>query len=255
MVSAPAHRAFLRLVHVALGLVLLFVSNTARAQDALVFGATAERLDGGNGGGASVLWMRLRASGTVTAGATVFSLPGTRWAYATAGLVRPLNARTTITAEGNVGGGEDDAGDFRYLLFRGGVTRELIAKRLYGDAEWLQADVARRQNGIARIGASFLPAPPLTLGASIYQSVLGDDDTTLVTARGDYDFGGITAIAGFSAGQATPVLVQQSGGESTRVREAFAGVIVNKLTVILAAGDDRRRLSLSWRVPLAEGRR
>ncbi len=235
--------------------VALLLSINTHAQDAVVVGANLDRLPGGNGGGASVLWIHPRAHDTLIAGATGFSLPDTRWAYATAGLVRPVSTRTTITAEANLGGGDDDAGGFRYLLARGGMTRELLAKRLYGEAEWLQADVARRQNGIVRVGGTFLPAPPLTLRASVYQAIFGDDDTTLVTARGDYDFGPVTGIAGFSAGRATPVLLRQSGGEATRVREAFAGVIVNTLTILVTAGGDRQRLSLSWRIPLPKGRR
>ncbi|HEX8409594.1 MAG TPA: hypothetical protein VF883_12060, partial [Thermoanaerobaculia bacterium] len=231
---------------------LALLSMTAHAQDAIVIGASADRLGSGNGGSASVLWIHPRTHHTFTAGATVFSLPDTRWAYVTAGLVRPVTARTAITAEANVGGGQDDTDNFRYLVVRGGVTRELLAKQLYAEAEWLQADVARRRNGIARIGATFIPRAPLTLRASVYQSIFGDDDTTFVTARGDYDFGRITAIAGFSAGNATPELLLQRGGETTRVREAFAGVMVNTLTVIVAAGGDRQRVALSWRVALPE---
>ena len=253
--SAGEPSTLLGTTRIGVCLALLLLATTARAQDALILGASADRLSGGTGGSASVLWIHPRAHDTLAAGATMFSLPGTRWAYATAGLVRPVSARTTITAEANLGRGEDDGGAFRYLLVRGGVTRELRAKRLYGEAEWLQADVARRQNGIARVGGTFLPAPPLTLRASVYQSIFGDDDTTLVTARGDYDFGRITGIAGFSAGHATPELLLQRGGDTTRVREAFAGVIVNTLTMIVSVGDDRQRVALSWRMPLSGGRR
>lgn len=223
------------------------------ADDALVVTAQGDRLSAGNGGGASVLWVRSGASGNVTAGATFFSLPGTRWAYATAGGMRRVNARTMLAAEANLGRGNDAAGGFGYLLLRGGATRELLAKRLYGEAEWLQIDVARQQDGIARAGVTFLPVPPLALRASLYESLTGDNDTTLVTFRGDYDFGRFRAIGGFYAGRATPVLLQQSGAEAARVREAFAGVAVDDWTLVVSAGSDRRRLSLSWRVPLQGG--
>ena len=166
--------------------------------------------------------------------------------------MRPLDVRTTLTAEANLGRGSDDVGDFRYLLVRAGATRELLAKRLYAEAEWLQADVARRQNGIARIGATYVPLPPLTVRASIYQSLFGDDDTTLATMRGDYDLGRMTAIAGFSAGHATPALVQQSGSVRTRVREVFAGVAMRGWTIVATAGTDRQRLSVSRRIALGQ---
>jgi hypothetical protein len=233
--------------------VALLLAMTAGAQDAIVVGLNADRLSDGNGGGASALWIHPHATGTLTAGASFFSLPNTRWGYATWGVVQPLGPRTMLNGEASLGRGSDDDGGFRYLLVRGGVTRELLAKRLYGEAEWLQVDVARRQNGILRAGGTWLPSPPLTVRGSLFQSISGDDDTTLLTMRGDYDFGRMTAIAGFSAGHATPVLLQQPGGGRTRVREAFAGVVVDAWTLVVTAGNDRQRVALSWRVPLPGG--
>jgi hypothetical protein len=238
-----------------LALFTLFFCWRLVADDAIVIGASADHLSEGSGGSGSLLWLRSGAHGTVSAGATLFSLPGTRWAYATLGGTRRITARTMLTADASLGHGTDDAGGFRYLLVRGGVVQELLSKRLYGEAEWLQADVARQKNGIARIGATWLPAPPLTLRGSLYQSVTGDDDTTLVTVRGDYDLGRITAIAGFSAGRATPALLQERGSDTTRVAEGFAGVVIDAWTIIVTAGDDRQRVSFSWRLPLPEGRR
>ena len=229
---------------------LLLLSMTVHAQDALVVGASADRLDSGDGGGVSLLWIHPRAGNTLTAGAAFFTLAGTRWTYATLGGTLRAGARTTFNAEASLGRGDDDAGDFRYLLVRGGVTRELLPRRLYGEGEWLQADVARRQNGIARIGATYLPLPLLTLRGSLYQSIAGDDDTTLVTVRGDYDLGRAIAIAGVSAGRATPVLLQQGGGGETRVREAFAGISMRGWTIVATVGEDRQRLSVSWRIPM-----
>jgi hypothetical protein len=235
--------------------VLLLVSIAAHAQDAIVIGANADRLrnGGGNGSGASVLWIHPRGDDTLTAGAAFFSLVDTRWAYATLGGLRRV-ARTTFNAEANLGRGEDDAGAFRYLLVRGGVTREVFPKLLYAEAEWLQTNVARRQNGIARIGATWLPREAFTLRGSVYQSIAGDDDTTLVTMRGDYDLRRMTVIGGFSAGRAAPVLLQQSGGEESRVREAFAGVSMRGWTIIATLGEDRQRLSASWRIPVGARR-
>lgn len=232
----------------ALGLVLLLLAATASAQDAIVVAIDADHLRDGDGGGASVYWIRPRSY----AGATFFSLSGARWAYATLGGTLRASARTTLNAEVNAGRGEDDRGDFGYLLVRGGATQELVAKRLYAEAEWLQADVARRQNGIARIGATYLPRPPLTLRGSLYQSLSGDDGTTLVTMRGDYDLGRMIAIAGFTTGRATPVLLQQSGSGTTHVREAFGGVAIGGWTIIATVGEDRQRLSLSRRIPVGE---
>jgi hypothetical protein len=228
----------------------LFLAAAAQAQDAVVLGASADRLDAGSGGSASVLWIHPRGANTLTAGGAFFSLADARWAYATFGGMRRVSDRTIVTAEGNLGRGEDDGGDFRYVLVRAGVTRELLPKRLYGEAEWLQADVARRRNGIARLGATWLPHPRLALRGSLYQSITGDDDTTLATVRGDYDLGRLIAIAGFSAGHATPVLLQQSSGDRTRVREAFAGVALRGWTVIATVGEDRQRVSVSWRLPV-----
>ncbi|HEX8172499.1 MAG TPA: hypothetical protein VF824_18335 [Thermoanaerobaculia bacterium] len=231
---------------------LLLLALSARAQDAVVVGANADHLRDGEGGGASVLWIRSRDTTTLTAGGAFFSLPSTGWAYATLGGSLRVRPRTIVSAEANLGRGDDARGGFGYLLLRGGVTQELLAKRLYGEAEWLQADVARRQNGIARIGATFLPIAPLTLRTSAYQSVAGDDDTTLVTMRGDYDLGRMIAIAGFSAGHAAPVLLQRVDSDETRVREVFGGVTISGFTIIATAGDDRQRLSISWRMPMGD---
>lgn len=228
----------------------LLLAAAAHAQDAVVIGVNVDRLDDDNGGGASVLWIHPRGANTLTAGGAFFSLGDARWAYATLGAMRRVNERTVVTAEGNVGRGDDEGGDFRYLLVRAGVTRELLATRLYGEGEFLQADVARRQNTIARIGATYLPRPPLTLRGSLYQSIAGDDDTTLVSVRGDYDLSRMIVIAGFSAGRATPVLLQQSVTGETDVREAFAGIAMRGWTIIATVGEERQRLSVSWRVPV-----
>jgi hypothetical protein len=231
---------------------LLLLPICVHAQDTLVLGASADHLDHGNCGSASVLWIRPRGANTLTAGGAFFTLANARWAYATLGAMRRVNERTIVNAEANLGRGDDDGGDFRYVLLRAGVTRELLAKRLYGEAEWLQADVARRHNGIVRIGAAYLPYPPLTLRGSLYQSIAGDDDTTLVSLRGDYDLGRMIIIGGFSAGRGAPVLLQQSIADETRVREAFGGVAIHGWTVIATAGEERQRLSVSWRVSVGE---
>jgi hypothetical protein len=231
-------------------LILLLIATTAQAQDALVTTVTADRHREGNGGGVSALWIHPRGDDMLVAGGTFLSLAGARWAYATLGGTRRTNPRTLFNAEANLGSGDDDRGAFRYVVLRGGVTRELLASRLYAEAEWLQIDVARQQDGIARIGATFVPRAPLTLRASLYQSLFGDTDTTLATARADYRFARVTAIAGFTGGTASPVLLQQSDGEATDVREVFGGVIAGAWTIIASAADDRQRLSVSWRLPM-----
>ncbi len=227
---------------------LLLLCVTAHAQDALI--ATA-RVDAGDGGGASLTWLRPRANGTLAAGATFVSLDDTRWAFGTLAVTHNLDARTMLNAEVNGGRGDDRDGGFGYLLLRGGATREFLPRRLYGEAEWLQIDIARRQHGIARIGATYLATPRLSLRGSVYEALIGDGDTTLLTLRGDYDFGRVRAIGGLSTGTATPALLQQSGREETRVREIFGGVAVDRWTVILSTldsgSDERQRLTVAYR--------
>jgi hypothetical protein len=246
---------------------LLIVANAASAQDALVVGAHLDRNEDGTGGGASILWIHPRGNDTFVAGASLLSLPGTRWAFVTLGDMRKVNTLTTLNAEANLGAGSDDRGRFQYILLRGGITRELLAKRLWGEAEWLQADVARQQDGILRIGGTWVPATPLTLRASLYESLFGDSDTSLATMRADYDFGRVTAIAGTTAGTAIPALLQQAGTSSSRVRDIFAGVAFDaaarRWTVIAStlsvAGERSHRLSVSYRfatsgpLPVARG--
>lgn len=242
----------------ALYLAFFFIAASAHAQDALVVSADVNRLRDGSGGGISALWIHPRGNDTFVAGATFLSLPQTRWAYATLGDTRRLSARTSVNAEANLGAGNDARGDFRYVLLRAGATRELVPRMLYGEAEWLQSDVARQQDGIARIGATWLPREPLTLRASLYQSVFGDSDTSLGTIRADYDLGRLTAIAGATAGSAVPALLQQPGTAASRVRELFGGVAFDnagrRWTVIAStldvAGERRHRVSVSWRMPL-----
>jgi hypothetical protein len=242
-----------RSLAVALLLVLMLCVPAARAQDALVVSANADRLEERNGGGASVMWIHPRANGNLFGGGTFLSLADARWAYATAGLTRSSGTRTTLTGEANLGSGRDDGGDFHYVLLRAGVTREL-APRMHAEAEWLQVDVARRQDGIIRIGGTFVPQPRLTVRASLFQSVFGDDDVTLGTVRADYDIARVTAIAGVSAGTAVPALLQQTDIDAGRVREVFGGVAfkaaAQRWTLILSSRDDHQRLSLTCRLPL-----
>ncbi|HEX2060880.1 MAG TPA: hypothetical protein VHK90_09065 [Thermoanaerobaculia bacterium] len=237
---------------VALLLVLLCVP-AANAQDALVAGASADRLSGGSGGSASVLWIHPRAHDTLTAGATVFSLDETRWAYATLGVMRRTAAGTMLHGEANLGGGRDDDGRFPYVLVRAGATHELLARRLYAEGEWLQVDVARQQDAIARIGGTFVADPRLTMRASLFQSLFGDNDITLGTIRADYDLSRVTVIAGFSGGTAVPALLQ-GGDDVGRVREAFAGAAFDaasrRWTVIVTSREDHQRISVTCRMPL-----
>ncbi|MDQ3280421.1 MAG: hypothetical protein M3Q69_03310 [Acidobacteriota bacterium] len=285
---------------IALLLAMLCVP-AARAQDAIVIGANVDRIAGGEGGGASVMWIHARnpcspqgpspgasrhplpASGarvdarqvallpalrgegargadegptchadTFLAGATFLSLPGTRWGYATIGIVHPANARTTFTADANLGSGSDREGSFPYVLVRGGITRQL-AQRAYAEAEWLQVNVARQQDGIARIGATFIAQPRLTLRASLFESIFGDNDVSLGTVRADYDLARVTLIGGFSAGRSVPALLQQSD-DIGRVREAFGGVAFDaasqRWTLLVTSREDHQRLSVTCRVPL-----
>lgn len=248
------------MTRIALLAALLFAATTTRAQDALVVSVTGDHLRGGSGGGASALWVAPRPRGTVTAGATFLSLPGTRWGFATLGGTHPLDARTTLNAEANLGAGDDDRGTFRYVLLRAGATRELLPKTLYAEAEWLQVDVARQQEGIARLGAAWMPRPRLALRGSLYRSLFGDGDTSLGTVRADYDVAGVTVIGGLSGGTANAALLQQTVTRSTHVREAFGGVgfggerrwtIV--ADVLTSGGEHRQRLTVSYRVPLGGG--
>jgi hypothetical protein len=247
-----------------LSLAILLIAASASAQDALVVGASVDHLRDGDGGGASLTWVHPRGNDTIIAGANILSLPGagqsstdTRWGFATLGVTHRANARTMFNAEANLGAGEDDRGSFRYVLLRAGVTRELLPRRLYGEAEWLQIDVARQQNGIARIGATWMAGAPLTLRASLYESVFGDDDTTLGTLRADYAFRRVTAILGGTGGTAVPALLQ-ADTRSARVSEGFGGVAFDlagrRWTVIastLSVGGQRHhRLSASCRIPL-----
>jgi hypothetical protein len=225
---------------------LLLLALPLRAQDAIVVAANADRLRDATGGGASAVWIHPRGADTFFAGATFLSLADTRWAYATLGGTRRITPRTMLDAEANLGGGNDDGGGFGYVVLRGGVTRELLAKRLYGEAEWLQTDVARRQEGIARAGATWIANPRLTLRASLYQSLAGDTETTLGTLRGDYTFGRVTAIGGLSAGTANPALSQQPVDH--HVREAFGGVTVERWTILLTVGEERQRLTVTRRI-------
>lgn len=254
----------MKIIVVAAALLATQFVTAARAQDALVVAASADRMRDGNGGGISALWISPRANDTFIAGASFFSLPGARWAYGTFGDTRKLTARTTINAEANLGAGDDDRGSFHYVLLRGGITRVLIPARLFGEAEWLQTDVARQQDGIVRVGGAWMPRETLTLRGSLYQSLFGDSDTTLGTVRADYALADVTVIGGATTGTATPALLQTINASSGRVREVFGGAsfdaAARRWTVIASTGttggEHRHRLSVSCRLPLARrGRR
>jgi hypothetical protein len=236
---------------------IVLVAAAAHAQDALVAGADFDRLRDGTGGGASLFWIAPRAAHTFIGGATLLSLPGARWAFATAGDNYRRSATTTFNAQADLGHGSDDRGAFNYVLLRAGVTQELLPRTLFGEAEWLQADIARQQDGILRVGGTWLPRPTLTIRGSWYESFFGDGGTSLGTLRADYDLGRVTAIAGVAHGTATPALLQQAGTASA-IREAFGGVAFGAAqqrwtviaTTLSSNGVRRQRLSVSCRLPL-----
>lgn len=233
-------------------LLALLPGSAARAQDALSIAVNADRLDGGNGGGASLLWIHPHASDTFAAGATFLSLAGTRWAFATAGASHRISTRWTVTGEANAGAGTDAQGRFPYLLLRAGGARAW--QRHSAEAEWLQVDVARRQSGIVRLGGTLQPMPRLTVRASVFRSLFGDDDVTFGTARGDYDFARVTAIAGLSAGRSVPALLQQPAAADGRVREIFGGIgfgpPAQRWMLLVSSRAGHQRLTVVSRLPL-----
>jgi hypothetical protein len=221
-------------------MLLLCATLHASAQHSCIAAVNLDRVNGATGGGASLTWLHPRGNDTFHAGATLFSLAGSRWAYGTLGDTRRLRT-IIVNGEASLGGGEDARGSFPYMLLRGGAMRELVPRRFFGDAELLYADAARQQDAIVRVGGTWMRSP-LTLRASVYRSFAGDADTRLAFVRADYDFRRATAIVGASAGSTGPAL-QQRPTSDRDVRDVFAGITIDKWSVIATHG--RKRVSLS----------
>jgi hypothetical protein len=220
---------------------LLCATLHASAQDSWIAAVNLDRVNGATGGGASLTWLHPRGNDTFHGGATLFSLAGSRWAYGTLGDTRRLRA-FVVNGEASVGAGEDARGSFRYVLLRGGAMRELVPRRLFGEAELLYADAARQQDAIARLGATWMLSP-LTLRASVYRSFAGDADTRLAFVRADYDFSRATAILGASVGS-TGAALQQRPTANRDVRDIFAGIKIDQWSLIATHGRDRVSLSV-----------
>jgi hypothetical protein len=158
-----------------------------------------------------------------------------------------------LTGEANIGNGDDARGNFRYLLLRGGGSYDIVPRKFSAEAEWLHVDVARQRDGVLRLGATATVLPRLVLRLSRYESLAGDGDTSLLTMRGDYDLGRMTAIGGFAYGHAGTVFSQQTGSDATRVRDLFGGATFRGWTIVVTVGNDRQRIAVSRRIALPFG--
>jgi len=225
----------------------------------IVSGQADDRSSGDGGGGGQALWLHpLGTPGTLSLGASYFSLAGTQWGYASAGFSRPATRRLSLDVQLSAGRGEADGGKFDYNLYKGLVSCELHPKRLYGEVGVQYLDIADRRGSVASAGLTLVPATSIDLNVAYYRAVSANFDSEFESLRLGLSRRGVRWFGGASAGTFTPEVFNLIGGaESTRSTEFFLGSEIplreQKLTILarrLDVGDTQRSLVLVWKIPL-----
>jgi hypothetical protein len=229
--------------------------------DLLIVGGQADdRSSGDGGGGGQALWLHpLGTPGTLSLGASYFSLAGTQWGYFMAGFSGPVARRLSLDAQLSAGRGEAGGGEFDYKLYKGLVSCALRPKRLYGEVGVQYLDIADRRGSVASAGLTLVPATSIDLSVAYYRAVSANFDSEFGSLRLGLSRRGVRWIGGASVGTFTPEVFNVIGGApGTRSTEVFLGSEIplgaQRLTILgrrLDLGDEAQRsLVLVWKVPL-----
>jgi hypothetical protein len=180
---------------------------------------------GGGGGSGGVLWTRdLSPAFQGEAGASAYSLDGTRWAYGRLGATLK-RGRATLHADANVGAGSRDGAHLDYRLFRGSATVEAVSGRLWADAEVQHLDFAGSEGALLKLGAAFAPRRELVARAGYYHSAGGNLGAQFFTLRADLQPRRVGYFAGLSIGRSRPELLRFfSGDRVVDSTEVYGGV-------------------------------
>ncbi len=234
----------------------------AGRRDVLYVSGRIDAFDtGATGGGGGLEWLHpVTERGAFTVGGFAFSYPDSRWSYGRlGGHYFLLKDTTLVTAEANVGAGEDARGDFTYQIYKLGLSQALIDKRLYVTVENLYIRVARVEENLLNVGAIVYPIPALSARVNYYLSTAGNVSSSWLVGRLDWSVGRGTLIGGFALGHATPEQfnIITATRRAVRTEAVFAGVSLpigrQELTLVVEVirqpTVERIGGIFSWKVP------
>ena len=229
------------------GLAIGLISSTARSadsvavtgtsppstsEDKLILTAQGSTLTGASGGGGGeIAWAHTFGPGTTASVAGDYqSIAGSHWAFGSlTGSVGwgSTGTRWTAYGEGHVGAGNTGTHPFDYGVYVAGVTGT-FSGRYTVQLETRQIDIDQSHGNLPKIGLAMLVTRRLLASVSYAQSVSGNLDTDLLTARVDHYGTTLNWLAGIAEGHAAPAVVNintGATGPAPRLKEGFAGIV------------------------------
>jgi hypothetical protein len=194
----------------------------------------------------------------VHAGAFLYSLAGSRWAFGQAGVAFAVADRTTALLEVNVGRGGREGRGFPYGIFKANLTRELRPGRLAIEVEDQYVSVDEAKGNIVKVGGA-VTRPAFAVRAAVHASIGGNIGARYVSGRLDLNLGTARLLGGMTIGRTRPEifdLLSLSG--TVHSTEAFVGarfpVSSRDVTVVIEqlwiAGTRRTTALVSLGIPL-----
>lgn len=213
---------------------------------------------GGRGGSGGVEWLH-EFSPRVLAGAGGYasSISGADWRYLRLSAVVRAGA-STLQLGADLGDGRRGGHHFDYRIVRAGLTRALVAGRLYAELGDQYVDVDGSRGHVLKLAASVVPTPAVTLSAAAHLSAGGNLGARYAALRADVRCGRVGLLGGLNLGRARPELFDVFGRRpSTHSSEAFAGATLplgsQSATFVLdrlrVSGSTRTSVTIAWKIP------
>jgi hypothetical protein len=190
-------------------------------------GSTLPRTNGGGGG--SVGWLHNIDADTLAGAAVehqVISVAHWTFGSVNGAITRGSgDARYSYYGEAHEGAGDDGPQPFKYSIVALGMIGTYF-HRFSVQLEDRQIEVEKTHGNLPKVGVSYLWNPHVYTTVSYIHSVSGDLGTALTSGRIDLYGPKLNYLAGISAGQASPAILNSGfhvpGGGT--LKEAYVGV-------------------------------
>jgi len=204
------------------------------SDDRITMSVDGSTLTNTNGGGGAALGWLHNFDAQDLAGLAVEHqvLANSHWTFGSinGSMTRgPAEQRFSLYAEAHEGGGHDGSRSFKYAIEAVGVYGSFYHK-LTTQLEDKQINVETTHGNLPKVGLAYLLTPHLLASASYSYSVGGNLGTRLTAIRIDHYGPVVNFLAGYSFGQASPVILvilnQQSivVSPGSHLNEGYVGV-------------------------------